>query len=117
MRKNAGQDAPLIFVALSLFWPCRFTPPFRSFKLRSSVFAFSSSAQHFMPRRIIAVQFMILTLSVTAAAQTAVDGIIHGLSGTAVSGASVTLLRSEGNMAQHTNTDAAGRVRFPAVEA
>src|SRR5207244_198126 len=54
--------------------------------------------------------------SVTATAQTAVEGVVHDKTGKAVSSAKVLLQRAEGSVAHETTTDAAGKFRLPAVE-
>ena len=56
-------------------------------------------------------------LSTTAAAQTAVDGMLRDNAGKAVGGANVVLQRAEGSIAQRATSDASGKFHFAAVEA
>jgi TonB-dependent receptor-like protein/carboxypeptidase family protein len=59
---------------------------------------------------------LITTMSVAAAAQTAVEGSVADSSGKAVTGASAALRRPEGTVLQQTTTDSAGKFRFAAAE-
>lgn len=57
-----------------------------------------------------------LALSIAAAAQTTVEGMIRASDGNAVSGASVVLQRAEGSIAQQMTSDPAGHFSFSGVE-
>ena len=58
-----------------------------------------------------------LLLPALAIAQTAVEGTLRDQSGKAVSGATVSLQRAEGSVADQATSDGEGRFRFAAVEA
>src|ERR1700750_2502015 len=63
------------------------------------------------------VWLLTAVLTVTAAAQTAVDGTIRDQNEKAVANATVILQRAEGSIAQKTSSDASGHFRFAAVDA
>src|SRR5690349_9760496 len=63
------------------------------------------------------VCLLLAVLTVTAAAQTAIDGIVRDQDEKAVANATVTLQRAEGSIAQKTNSDSDGHFRFAAVDA
>jgi hypothetical protein len=67
--------------------------------------------------RVLSLLLLTITcLLAIATAQTAVDGMLRSAD-QAVAGASVTLQRAEGSVAQQTTSDASGKFHFAAVEA
>ena len=74
------------------------------------------SEDHGMLKVLSLLLLTITYLLATATAQTAVDGMLRGAD-QAVAGASVTLQRAEGSVAQQTTSDASGKFHFAAVEA
>jgi hypothetical protein len=68
-------------------------------------------------KKTVSILAVSLLLSAIAVAQTAVEGSLRDQSGKAVSGASVSLQRSEGSTAEQTTSDSSGHFRFTAVDA
>jgi TonB-dependent receptor-like protein/carboxypeptidase family protein len=73
--------------------------------------AVSSSFRSFL------LLFVLLLLSLTAMAQTTIEGTVLSSKGDAISGANVSLKRTEGSVALSATTDQQGRFVFQPVEA
>jgi len=61
--------------------------------------------------------FLLALLPLAAVAQTTIEGTVHDSAGNAVAGASMTLQRAEGSVAQQTTSDAGGKFRLAGLEA
>ena len=70
-----------------------------------------------MRKRFLLASYLVAILTVTARAQTAVEGILHDTAGKAIASARVVLQRAEGTAVQQTTSDATGWFHFAATEA